>query len=174
MKIIWEDEHYIYEETSNNWDSVVIRKTEKPQEQRLARRIDTWVYILTPISTSKSFDDIYSVHFIHKEVFWFQWNYDFKLKKFEDWFKEDLRLLGCWTDEDYAEYTENLKEHIEGYVDMYWNIEEKIEKLKEQIEERKKLISTLEWIWADVSDLKSELIEMYDLFAKFQEILKQS
>lgn len=171
MTIIWEDEHYIYEEISSNWNTCTIRRTEKPAKKEFARRIDTWAYILTPISTSEEYEDIFKVHFVSKEDPRFSWVYDFEKKEFEEWFQDSLKTRFCWTEEECAEFTKLFKENIELSVEIYRDIEEKIETMREKIADRENLISILDLHWAETFDLKLELKEMRDTLQNFEEKL---
>lgn len=172
MNVIWEDEHYIYEEVCDNGETCTIRRIEKPSKKKFARKIGCWNFDFIAVSTSEQKNDIYEVHFQHKESPFLQWVYDFKNKKFEDWFQDLLKTRDKWaTDEIRKEFTSNLAKNIETSIELYREIEKNIAVLRNKIEERKKLVNSLAEMWADPSDLKSELIEMYDLLISFQEKL---
>lgn len=175
MKIIWEDEHYIYQQISSSpdWLTCTIRRIEKPKKEILWMCFADWNYQFFVKTYSKNKDDIISVHFRNTEEYLIEWTYDYKTKKFDDEFIHSIKEW-CddeWWEEFFKDFFHNLQEYIELMIDMYRDIEWTIKKLKEWIESKEKLISFFKkYDLDDWNELEEELKQSYELLHKFENI----
>lgn len=175
MTIIWEDEHYIYEETSINYDdwTITIKRTEKPPKQRYIRQLKYEDYIILILSESK--EESWIIEIQIRDKHWHR-NYDYKKKEFDE---ELFNFVEYYTSDcDDEKLKEEFKQNYVWLMNnlvrraiIRFNPKKYIDEIRENIKWKQKIISVLKKNWCDVEDLEREVEEDFDTITELSKYL---
>lgn len=182
MTIIWEDEHYIWEQTSinNDW-TITITKREKPKPEEFAKRIRYKDMFNITIRWDTKEEEWITYIQIDDIEDWTSYVYDNKIWKFNEALDDYISYIKkCYNKKSerlvVKEFEDSYRELMQNIVDwakIRYNPKKYIDKLRDSHKDRVNMIKTMNFFWWELDDLEEDLNEIEEMIEDLSKYLNE-
>lgn len=182
MTIIWEDEHYIWEQTSinNNWTITVTRK-EKPKLEKFVKKLKYKdMFNIAILWETKEEEWITYIQIDDIEE-WTSYIYDNKIWKFNKALDDYISYIKEYFNKE--DEKEQVKKYEDSYLELMQNIvdwakirynpKKYIDKLRDSHKDRVSMIKTIKSFWWEPDDLEKDLNEIEEMIEDLSKYLNE-